>query len=214
MAQKQKRARAETQTRTSPQPTRIRGDQEQYFTLFDESALAEIADPSRFDGQLSDTSEDDLELLPLTPSPPGSEVGDQEEHPALGNEDAPSSTLPSGDWTGTRKPSNGYHLPSAAENLCGPVEGLNFKPVGLDKTEKEIVKKFCEYLTINWPGERLSSELAASRYTAFVDPTGFWHAFFHTEFPRFIGSLENQRAGNRSARVRYAPFPSTLVSFA
>jgi hypothetical protein len=191
MAQIQKRARAETQTRTSPQPTHIHvEDQEQSFTLFDDSEVVEMAGTSRFEGQLSDISEDDLELPPLTPSPPVSEVGDDEGCAALGNLDAPSGAVPSGDWKGTRKPSKGYHLPGATENLCGPpVEVLPLELTGLDKTQKEIIKKFCEYLTVNWPSQRLSTELAGSRHSAFVDPTGFWHALFQTEFPRYIGFL-------------------------
>jgi hypothetical protein len=72
-------------------------DQEQSFTLFDESEVAVTTDTSRFEGQLSDISEDDLELPPLTPSPPGSDVGDEEEHAALGNLDAPSGAVPAGD---------------------------------------------------------------------------------------------------------------------
>jgi hypothetical protein len=215
MAQIPKRARAETQTRTSPRPSRIRVEEpERSFTLFDESEVAEITDASRFEGQLSNISDDDMELPPLTPSPPGSEVGDDEEH-ALGNVDAPSDNVPSGDWKGTRKPSKGYHLPDTAENLCGPPpEALHSELTGLDKTQKEIIKKFCEYLTIHWPSQRLSSELAGSRHSAFVDPTGFWHALFQTEFPKYISFLENQRAANRSQRVRYSPFLPTFVSIA
>lgn len=215
MAHIQKRPRAETHTRTSPQPTRIRvEDPERSFTLSDESEVAEIADTSRFEGQLSDISEDDLELPPLTPSPPGSEVGDEEEHAALGNLDAPSGTAPSGDWKGIRKPSKGYHL-DAAENLCGPpLEALHSELTGLDKTQKEIIKKFCEYLTENWPSQRLSTELTDSRHSAFMDPTGFWHALFQTEFPKYISFLVNQRAANRSQRVCYSPFLPTFVSIA
>jgi hypothetical protein len=180
--------------------------------LFDESEVAEITDISRFEGQLSEISEDDLELPPLTPSPPGSEVGDEEEHAALGNFDAPAGAVPAGDWKGTRKPSKGYHLPDAAENLCGPpLEALHSELTGLDKTQKEIIKKFCEYLTINWPSQQ-STELAGSRHVAFVDPTGFWHALFQTEFPKYITFLGNQRAANRSQRVRYSPFLPPFVS--
>jgi hypothetical protein len=60
----------------------------------------------------------------------------------------------------------------------------------------------------------LSSELAGSRHSAFVDPTGFWHALFQTEFPKYISFLENQCAANWSQRVRYSPFLPTFVSIA
>ena len=196
MAQIPKRARAETQTRTSPRPSRIRVEEpEQSFTLFDESEVAEITDTSRFEGQLSDISDDDMELPPLTPSPLGSEVGDDEEH-ALGNVDAPSGNVPPGDWKGTRKPSKGYHLPDTAENLCGPPpEALHSELTGLDKTQKEIIKKFCEYLTVHWPSQQLSSELAGSCHLAFVDLTGFWHALFQTQSISVFLGINVRRTG-------------------
>lgn len=74
-----KRARAETHTRSSPQHIRTRVEEPKLdFTLFDESETPAIIPTSAFDDQLSD-NDSDYELPPLTPSPPGSELGSEGE---------------------------------------------------------------------------------------------------------------------------------------
>jgi hypothetical protein len=69
--------------------------------------------------------------------------------------------------------------------------------------QKQIMKRFCEYAEHNWPTQRLNSELAETCYAAFIDPTGFWHALFKTEFKRFIEFFEAQDENNRNDRVRH-----------
>jgi hypothetical protein len=69
--------------------------------------------------------------------------------------------------------------------------------------QKQIMKRFCDYTEHHWPSQRLNSELAESRYAAFVDPTGFWHALFKVEFKRFIDFLEAQDTNNCNDRVRH-----------
>ena len=70
-----KRSHADTQTLFSPKHNRTRVDEVMpTFTLFDGSEVAPNQDSSVFDDQLSDSiSNSSFELLPLTPSPAGSD---------------------------------------------------------------------------------------------------------------------------------------------
>ena len=63
------------------------------------------------------------------------------------------------------------------------------------------MKRFCQYIEHNWPSQQLDSELTESCYAAFVDPTGFWHTLFKTEFKRFIDFFEAQDKNNCNDRV-------------
>ena len=47
-----------------------------------------------------------------------------------------------------------------------PIKPHEFTVVKLSDDQKQIMKQFCEYLTLNWPSQRLNSELAQSCYAA------------------------------------------------
>ena len=89
-------------------------------------------------------------------------------------------------------------------NLSGPpTESNNISPTKLDLTQKQTMKKFCQYTEDHWPSQRLNHDLAESRYAAFVDPTGFWHALFKTGFKNFIDFHEAQSEHNRNEKVNF-----------
>jgi hypothetical protein len=154
-------------------------------------------DPLLFDGQLSDCmelSDGGSEFPPLTESGSESELESDKANAA------PIS--PSGNWDGVRKPQNGYVLRGAVENLKGPdVESLYIQPVKLVKVDKEVTKRFTDYLVRNWPSHRLNADLAESRNLALTDQTSFWSALFVPEFKRFMEFLNDTPAANRSQRV-------------
>jgi hypothetical protein len=200
MSQSQKRPRADTQSHSSPQSRKPRVhkdrvDEDVHFTLFDEGDVLDM-DPSLFDGQLSDCtnlSDGGSEFPPVSASDAESESESDE---------AIAAPSPSGNWDGVRKPRNGYVLHGAVENLKGPdIESLYTQPVKLAKVDKEVMKKFVDYLVRNWPGRQLNADLAASRNLVLADPTAFWSALFVPEFKNFIDFLDNTPAANRSTRV-------------
>jgi hypothetical protein len=186
------------------------------FTLFEVSEDLPTVQESALDDQTSDFDDSDYDLPPLTPSPTPSEPDSDEEsngRPSVTRLTGTyhikpvvtgSRTVPDGNWKGSRKSSKDYRLPRTAEDLTGPpTEPHEFTAVKLSGDQKQIMKKFSEYLTLNWPSQRLNSELAESRYGAFVDPTGFWYALFKTEFKHYIDYIDAQHDSNRSQRVIY-----------
>jgi hypothetical protein len=95
-------------------------------------------------------------------------------------------------------------LPGADENLKGPNDkGLERTAVKLLDKEKEIMKKFTEYLVRNWPSRQLNPDLAESRHLVFADSTSFFSALFTPEFKKYIDFLKNAPAGNHSTRVGF-----------
>jgi hypothetical protein len=200
MSQSKKRPLTDTQSHSPPQHRKARVDEDADFTLFDQGEVLDTVDWSLFDGQLSELtkpSDAGSAFPPSTASVSESEWG-------LDNQDKANAALtsPSGNWEGVRKPQNAYMLQGAGEDLTGPdVEVLDMQAVKLTNEEKNVTRKFTQYLVRNWPGDRLNADLAASRNLTLADPTAFWGSLFMPEFKKFIDYLENTPAGNRSSEV-------------
>ena len=202
MSLSQKRPRADTQSQFSPQRRRARVDESMDFTLFDEGDVSDM-DRSLFDGQLSDLTDSDLEecLDGGSEVPPSTAYGSDSE---LGLDEGNAVLIGQGQlgsWEGVRKAQNGYKL-GAGEDLKGPdVEGLDLKTVTLAELDRDVMRKFTDYLVRNWPSKQLNADLVASRNLGLADPTAFWSALFVPQFKSFIEHLQNVPPGNYSKRV-------------
>lgn len=177
------------------------------LTLFEGGEVElEQTDLLLFDGQLSDVSESDSDLsesdsaMSESPdSPPGSNV----------------APLPNfrvdllGDWTGVRNAANGYRL-ATDEDLSGPpidseeLESNSVDWKGLAVNSKLVIKKFCRYLEQHWPTRQFNPELAGAFCTAFVDPIGFYHILFKSEFKRCQDYLLNSIHGEKVSHIIYS----------
>jgi hypothetical protein len=167
MSQPSKRPRTETITSSSHASTRLRVDSES------ESSLSLFAG-----ADIADLVHESLAC---------SEVEDIE----------PANTSNSerlGDWSGTRKAENDYHLPQTNEDLTGPVApDFGPKTINLNTNQKDVTKLFSQYLIQHWPSFTLDPDRARERLTALADQTGFWYMLLESQFKHFLDYTKNDK---------------------